>query len=154
MLDLKPGDIDSKRMLVKVRKGKGNSDRFVQLSNQMLELLRSYYRVYKPLVWLIEGNPGVPYSAESVVNVVKHAAKRAGIKKRVTPHILRHSFATHHLEQGTDLRYIQAFLGHKNSKTTERYTHVSSTSFSNFHNPIDDLLTEDGKKDSEYDERS
>jgi integrase/recombinase XerD len=141
LLDLKPGDIDSQRLLVKIRRGKGNVDRYVQLSSQMLELLRSYYKVYRPVEWLIEGNPGTQYSAESVVNVVKRAALRAGIKKRVTPHVLRHSFATHHLEQGTDLRYIQEFLGHKNSKTTERYTHVSSTSFRNFHNPIDDLLT-------------
>ena len=142
LLSMQIADIDSTRMLVKIRSGKGRKDRYVQLALSSLELLRMYYSEYQPRVWLFEGKPGSPYSAESVVNVVKKAASRAGIKKRVTPHVLRHSFATHHLEQGTDLRYIQEFLGHKSSKTTERYTHVSKTNFSSFRNPIDGLLGE------------
>ena len=105
-------------------------------------MLKDYYKKYKPAEWLFEGSSGGQYSAESVVKLVRQAADRVGIKKRVTPHVLRHSFATHHLEQGTDLRYIQEFLGHKNSKTTERYTHVSKTNFNSFTNPIDSLLDE------------
>ncbi|HUS86467.1 MAG TPA: site-specific integrase [Bacteroidales bacterium] len=142
LLNLKFRDIDSKRMLVKIREGKGRVDRYAQLAVSTLGLLRVYYRSYRPSEWLFEGRPGNQYSAESVVKVVRNAAMRAGINKRVTPHVLRHSFATHHLEQGTDLRYIQSFLGHKSSKTTERYTHVSKTNFSNFKNPIDGLINE------------
>ena len=83
----------------------------------------------KPGKWLFEGNGGNQYSATSIFNVVKNTAKKAGIKKWVYPHILRHSFATHHLEQGTDLLYIQDWPGHAGSKTTEVYTHVSKTDF-------------------------
>ncbi|MEF8846494.1 MAG: tyrosine-type recombinase/integrase [Bacteroidales bacterium] len=97
----------------------------------------------KPVTWLFEGNGGKQYSATSIFNVVKNTAKKAGIKKRVYPHILRHSFATHHLEQGTDLRYIQDWLGHASSKTTEVYTHVSKTDFSRFKNPMDDIIGDD-----------
>lgn len=132
-------DIDSKRMLVKVRAAKGKKDRYVQLSQYTLDLLRTYYKREKPKKWVFEGVNGAQYSAANVLNVVKHAAKRAKIKKRVYTHILRHSFATHHLEQGTDLRYIQEWLGHGSSKTTEIYTHVSKKDFSKFKNPIDDL---------------
>ncbi|MDQ2180862.1 site-specific integrase [Marinifilum sp. D714] len=132
-------DIDSKRMLVKIRAAKGKKDRYVQLSSYTLELLRNYYKTEKPNKWIFESRNGTQYSAESVLNVVKHAAKRVKIKKRVYPHILRHSFATHHLEQGTDLRYIQEWLGHSSSKTTERYTHVSKKDFLKFKNPIDDI---------------
>ncbi|RUT79991.1 tyrosine-type recombinase/integrase [Ancylomarina longa] len=105
-----------------------------------MELLRNYYKKEKPKQWVFEGVNSSKYSAESILNVVKQAAKRAKIKKRVDPHILRHSFATHHLEQGTDLRYIQEGLGHGSSKTTEIYTHVSKTDFCKFKNPIDDLI--------------
>ena len=97
----------------------------------------------KPSRWLFEGNDRKQYSATSIFNVVKNTAKKAGIKKRVYPHILRHSFATHHLEQGTDLRYIQDWLGHASSKTTEVYTHVSKTDFSRFKNPLDDIIGDD-----------
>jgi len=138
-INLQLTDIDSKRMLVKVRAAKGKKDRYVQLSTYTLELLRNYYRYEKPKKWIFEGVNGAQYSAASILNVVKLAAKRAKIKKRVFPHILRHSFATHHLEQGTDLRYIQEWLGHGSSKTTERYTHVSKKDFIKFRNPIDDL---------------
>ena len=102
-------------------------------------LLRNYYLKEKPRVWVFEGVNGMQYSATSLSNEIKNAAFKAGIKKRVYPHILRHSFATHHLEQGTDLRYIQEWLGHASSKTTERYTHVSVTTFNKFKNPIDDM---------------
>ncbi len=133
-------DVDSDRMLIKVRAGKGKKDRYVQLAKPTLLLLRAYYKKYKPLKWIFEGPNNKPYSTKSISNVVKTAAQRVGIKKRVFPHILRHSFATHHLEQGTDLRYIQEWLGHGSSKTTERYTHVSNKDFIKFKNPIDDLI--------------
>ena len=139
-INLKLIDIDSKRMLVKIRGGKGSKDRYVQLADGTLKELRKYFKEHKPLEWLFTGQKGGQYSAESIENVVKQAAQRARIKKNVYPHILRHSFATHHLEQGTDLRYIQEWLGHNSSKTTERYTHVSQTDFRRFRNPLDDIM--------------
>lgn len=142
-IKMKIHDIDSKRMLVKIRGAKGKKDRYAQLSERTLDLLRKYYVIYKPEEWVFEGKNGGQYSAESILNVVKAAGKKAGIKKRVFTHILRHSFATHHLEQGTDLRYIQEWLGHSSSTTTEKYTHVSKTDFMKFKNPIDDLIIGD-----------
>ncbi len=141
LLNLKISDIISDRMLILIRQSKGNKDRYVGLSKTMLHLLRNYYTVYKPQVWLFEGQgeKGTKYSVESVLKAVKKAAKRAGISRNITPHMLRHSFATHHLEKGTDLRYIQEFLGHNSSKTTEIYTHVAKTDFSKFKNPLDDI---------------
>ena len=109
-INLKLTDIDSKRMLVKIRGSKGKKDRYVQLADGTLKVLRKYYKEHNPLKWLFTGQKGGQYSAESIENVVKQAAQRAGIKKNVFPHMLRHSFATHHLEQGTDLRYIQEWL--------------------------------------------
>lgn len=138
-INIKISDIDSKRMLIKIRGAKGKKDRYVQLSPNILPLLREYYVREKPRVWIFEGEPGKQYSPVSVYNVVKNAAKKAGIRKRVYPHILRHSYATHHLEQGTDLRFIQEWLGHDSSKTTEIYTHVSNNSFVKFKNPFDDI---------------
>ena len=103
-------------------------------------LLKDYYKEFRPKDFLFEGQNGVPfYSGESIVKVIKTAAMKAGIRKRVYPHILRHSFATHHLEQGTDLRYIQELLGHKSSKTTEIYTHVTEKSIQKIKSPFDDL---------------
>lgn len=142
-INMKLHDIDSERMLVKIRAAKGKKDRYAQLSKTTLMLLRKYYVVYKPQEWVFEGKKGARYSPESILNVVKAAGKKAGIKKRVFTHILRHSFATHHLEQGTDLRYIQEWLGHSSSTTTEKYTHVSKTDFMKFRNPIDDLIIDD-----------
>jgi len=143
LINLRLEDVDSKRMLIKIRGAKGKKDRYVQLANSTLHLLRAYYQKEKPGKWLFEGYDGKQYSATSIFNVVKNTAKKAGIKKRVYPHILRHSFATHHLEQGTDLRYIQDWLGHASSKTTEVYTHVSKTDFSRFKNPLDDIIGDD-----------
>ena len=139
-VNLQLSDIDSKRMLIKIRGAKGKKDRYVPLSGVLLELLRNYYRKEKPSTWLFEGLGGTQYSATSIYNVVKNTARKAGIRKRIYPHILRHSFATHHLEQGTDLRFIQAFLGHESSKTTEIYTHVSKKELLKFKNPLDDIL--------------
>jgi len=139
-INLKLTDIDSKRMLVKIRRGKGGKDRYVQLADGTLEVLRKYFKGHKPIEWLFTGQKGGQYSVESIEKIVKKAAKKAKIQKNVYPHILRHSFATHHLEQGTDLRYIQEWLGHNSSKTTERYTHVSQTDFKRFRNPLDDIM--------------
>lgn len=140
LINLKLSDIDSSRMVVKINGGKGKKDRYVQLPKKVLKILRIYYKEFQPRQYLFEGKDENQYSTTSVLKVIKAAGIRAGIKKRVYPHILRHSFATHHLEQGTDLRYIQVWLGHTQSKTTEIYTHVSNTSFEKFANPIDDII--------------
>lgn len=139
LINMKVSDILSDQMLIKIRNSKGNKDRYVGLSNFQLELLRAYYKAYKPKIWLFEGQDGNQYSVASLLKVVKTAAKKACIKRRVTPHMLRHSFATHHLENGTNLRYIQEFLGHHSSKTTEVYTHVAKTDFKRFKNPLDEI---------------
>lgn len=137
LLNLELEDIDSKRMVIKVRSGKGNKDRYSILSEKILIDLRKYYVLWRPKRFLFEGHQGNQYSAESVVKLVKAAARKAGIRKNVTPHMLRHSFATHLLEAGTDLRYIQVLLGHKSTKTTEIYTHVATNIFFNIKNPLD-----------------
>ena len=137
LINLKLSDIDSKRMVINVKEGKGKKDRITLLSDRILKQLRLYYRQYRPKEYLFEGYEGNPYSPVSVAHVVDQAAKRAKIRKKVTPHMLRHSFATHLLEAGTDLRYIQALLGHNSSKTTEIYTHVANHAFKSIKNPLD-----------------
>ena len=140
LLHLQPADIASNRGLLIVRQGKGNKDRIVPISDKTIEMLRNYYRMYKPRVWLFEGQfAGQPYSERSLQMVLKHALEAAHIKKPVTLHWLRHSYATHLLENGTDLRYIQELLGHKSSKTTEIYTHVTARSLQKIKSPFDDL---------------
>lgn len=146
VINLRISDIDSARGMVKIIGAKGKKDRYVQLSRAILPMLRSYYRKYRPVTWLFEGQTGGQYSAGSILKVIKKAAGQAGIRKRVYPHILRHSpaspaggYATHHLEQGVDIRYIQEWLGHSSIKTTEKYTHVSGE-LGNIKNPIDELL--------------
>lgn len=143
LINLKATDILSDQMQIKIRNSKGNKDRYVGLSRHLLKLLRDYFREYRPKQWLIEGQKGGKYSAESILKVVKTSAKRAGIARNVNAHMLRHSFATHHLESGTDLRYIQEFLGHSSSKTTEVYTHVAKTDYSKFKNPLDEIYGDD-----------
>ena len=124
---LKAGDIDSSRMLILVRAGKGRKDRFSILSPVTLETLRQYYRAYQPQKWLFPGaKPGSHITERTVQKVFVQAKDKAGIHKQATVHSLRHSFATHLLEAGTDLRYIQELLGHQSSKTTEIYTRVTS----------------------------
>lgn len=142
LINLKLTDILSGQMQIKIRNSKGNKDRYVGLSKHLLQLLRQYFLEYKPKEWLIEGQKGGKYSGESILKIVKASAKKAGIARKVTPHMLRHSFATHHLESGTNLRYIQEFLGHSSSKTTEVYTHVAKTDFSKFKNPLDELYND------------
>ena len=140
LLNLTVSDIDSERMVINIIGAKGKKDRISLLSDNLLQLLRNYYIKYKPKKFLFEGQSGGPYSATSVAKILKNAASKAGIRKAVTPHMLRHSFATHLLEQGTDLRYIQELLGHKNSKTTEIYTHVSKRAIDKIKNPVDDFF--------------
>lgn len=140
LLNLKPADIDSKRGIVIIRQGKGKKDRIVPLSLKILEMLREYYSICRPKIWLFEGqNLGEQYSEYSLQSVLKQALQKTGIKKQVTLHWLRHSYATHLLEAGTDLRYIQELLGHNSSKTTEIYTHVSTKSIQQIKSPFDDL---------------
>jgi integrase/recombinase XerD len=133
-------DIDSNRRLLIIRQSKGKKDRIVPISEKIITMLRSYYNLYRPQKWLFEGQAaGEPYSEQSLQSVLKQALEKAGIKKPVTLHWLRHSYATHLLEAGTDLRYIQELLGHRSSKTTEIYTHVSTKSLQNIKSPFDDL---------------
>ena len=140
LLHLKPTDIDSRRNVVIIRQAKGRKDRIAPLSPKILELLREYYKLYRPKTWLFEGKePGTPYSEKSLQCVLKQALEKAAIDKPVSLHWLRHSYATHLLEGGTDLRYIQELLGHKSSRTTEIYTHVSTKSLQQIKSPFDDL---------------
>jgi len=138
-IELKIEDIDSKRMLIHIKGAKGKKDRTSLLSEKTLVFLREYYKLYSPKEYLFTGQYGGKYAASSIQKMVKAAAKRAGIKKNVSTHTLRHSFATHLLEQGVNLRYIQSLLGHESSKTTEIYTHISIRSFDGINSPIDDL---------------
>ena len=113
-------------MTLHVYQSKGNKDRIVPLSPKILEMLEDYYKAYKPKIWMFEGQrPGAQYSGESLQKVLKSAFQKTKIKKPVTLHWLRHSYATHLLETGTDLRYIQVLLGHNSSRTTEIYTPIS-----------------------------
>lgn len=137
LLNLKVTDIDSDRMMIRVEQSKGNKDRYTLLSEKLLLQLREYYKAYHPKNYLFEGANGSQYSETSVSQIVKRAAKKAGIRQKVTPHMLRHSFATHLLESGVDLRYIQTLLGHNSSRTTEIYTHVALSGLSSIRNPLD-----------------
>lgn len=139
VLNLKLSDIDSSRMQVFVRQAKGNKDRYTILSKKALALLRLYIREARPKEYLFEGIHGGKYSESSVHSVVEAAYRRAGIKKPATVHTLRHCFGTHLLENGTDLRYIQALMGHSSSKTTEIYTHITTRGFNQIESPLDKL---------------
>lgn len=140
LLSLKPMHIDSNRNIVLLKNAKGKKDRITPLSPKILEMLREYYTVYKPSTYLFEGQTkGQPYDSRSLQLILKQALVKVNISKPVTLHWLRHSYATHLLESGTDLRYIQELLGHNSSKTTEIYTHVSTKSIQHIKSPFDDL---------------
>jgi len=139
LINLKPTEIDSKRNIVIIRQSKGKKDRITPLSPKVLEMLREYYKQYKPKYWLFEGQDGGQYSEQSLQSILKQALAKVNIKKPVTLHWLRYSYATHLLESGTDLRYIQELLGHNSSKTTEIYTHVSTKNLQQIKSPFDDL---------------
>ncbi|MBF2708651.1 tyrosine-type recombinase/integrase [Flavobacterium soyangense] len=140
LLNLTFGDIQSDRKLLIIKQSKGKKDRIVSLSDKIIEILREYYKSYKPKKWLFEGQQGnTKYSDRSLEEVLKKSIRLAGINKPVSLHWLQHSYATHLLENGTDLRYIQELLGHNSSKTTEIHTHVSTKSIQNIKSPFDDL---------------
>ena len=136
---LQVSDIDSGRMMIKIRQGKGKKDRYTLLSEKVLELLRQYFREYRPKVWLFEGNDGGQYSSRSVQELFYTTARKAGIRRHASVHTLRHSFATHLLEQGTDIRFIQELLGHKDIKTTLVYSHITKRGLGKIKNPLDTL---------------
>jgi len=139
--NLKLSDIDSKQMLLRVEQGKGGKDRNAMLSPRLLALLRDWWCVGQPATWLFPGrDPLLPITTRQLYRVVREAAEAAGIKKRVSPHTLRHSFATHLLEQGVDIRVIQVLLGHAKLDTTARYAHVASKVLREVTSPLD-LLT-------------
>ncbi|WP_421871268.1 tyrosine-type recombinase/integrase [Marinoscillum sp.] len=137
LLNLRLEDIDSERMVIVIKNSKGNKDRLTLLSSRLLKDLRKYYQIHKPKHFLFEAPNGARYSAASVSKIVRRSAEKVKINKRVTPHVLRHSFATHLLESGTDLRYIQTLLGHNSSRTTEIYTHVAVNGLASIKNPLD-----------------
>lgn len=140
LLNLKPEHIDSNRKLLIIKKGKGNKDRITPLSLKIINLLREYYKAYRPKIYLFEGaKQGEKYTSRSLQQVLKQSALKAEITKPITLHWLRHSYATHLLENGTDLRYIQEILGHSSSKTTEIYTHVSTKNIQDIRSPFDFL---------------
>ncbi len=142
VLQLRPTDIDSQRMRVRVVQGKGKKDRYTLLSQKALELLRQYYLSDRPSKYLFEprGHKGTALSERSLDHLVKCSAQRAGIKKVVSPHTLRHSFATHLLEAGINLRQIQEFMGHTSMRTTAVYLHVAHVKTNSFTSPIDALM--------------
>ena len=140
LLKLKKEHVDYNRKLINIKDAKGMRDRITPLSRRIAELLDQYLKAFKPVDYLFEGQKaGMSYDERSLQLVLKQAIARAGIKKPVTLHWLRHSFATHLLESGTDTRYIQEILGHKSSRTTEIYTHVSKKSIQNITSPFDEL---------------
>ncbi len=138
-MNLKVKDIDSGRMQIRIEGAKGNKDRYTLLGKRALEVLREYFMIYKPKVWLFEGDDGGKYGETTINHILRKAVKLAKINKHVTVHTLRHSFATHLLESGTDLRYIQSLLGHESSKTTEIYTHITTRGIDQIKNPLDKL---------------
>ena len=143
LLSLKPDDIDVSRSLIHVRQGKGKKDRYTLLSKPLVGKLSDYRERYNPETWLFERETGVQFSESIVSKKLKEIALEAGITKRVYPHLFRHSFATHLIEQGTDLKIVQELLGHNNIKTTEVYVHIADTYKSKIKSPLDDILTEE-----------
>ena len=137
LINIKILDLDFNRRQLTVIKGKGRKDRVLPIPSVLISAIQKYIKSYLPGEYLITGQNGENYSASSIQNVVKKLAIRAGIKIRVTPHMLRHCYGTHMLERGTDLRYIQRLMGHKSSKTTEIYTHVSMQKLNELTNPLD-----------------
>jgi integrase/recombinase XerD len=132
-------DIDYERNIINIRDGKGMKDRIVPLAERLINDLKDYIKAYQPQIYLFEGVNGSQYSARSVQRIVKNALNKGKIRKHASVHTLRHSYATHLLENGVDLRLIQELLGHKSSRTTEIYTHVSVRSIQSVKSPLDNL---------------
>lgn len=141
IVNLKIKDIDSKRMQLFIERAKGKKDRYVNLSPVLLDILRSYFIGYKPRLYLFESEySGNAYPVRTVQQIFANAKRKAGIRKDIGIHSLRHSFATHLLEKGVDIRYIKELLGHFNIRTTERYLHVTRQNLVNIISPLDDLF--------------
>jgi len=137
-------------MQIRVKQGKGKKDRYVMLSSHLLETLREYWKVSqpKPKIYLFPGRDlEKPLTQRAVQDAIQKIGKRAGIKKRVTPHLLRHSFATHLLEDGVNIRVIQLLLGHTSLRTTARYTHVAKNYINATPSPLDTLDIENKRED-------
>ena len=141
LLQLKPSDIDSERMLIKVKQGKGKKDRYTLLSAKALELLRLHHRFNRPKVFLFEpnGRAGRQVSETTLEKIVKQSVERAKITKNISCHTLRHSFATHLLEKGVNIKLIQEFLGHTSIRTTSRYLHLTNFNPSNVRSPLEEM---------------
>jgi integrase/recombinase XerD len=143
---LRADDIDSQRMVIRIRQAKGHKDRYVMLSPRLLAILRQYWKAVRPRHYLFPGaDPDRPINPRTVQQVCRAALRASGIKKKVSMHTLRHSFATHLLEAGTDLRTIQVLLGHQNLGTTARYLHVSTAALKATHSPLDALDLSSGE---------
>ena len=140
LLKLKTGDIDLGRRQIRIHQAKGRKDRYVILAESIVPLLQNYLATYRPPNYLIEGVGGGPYSAQSVRNFLRRSCRKAGIKKHITPHSLRHSYATHLIENGVGLRYVQELLGHTKPETTMIYTHIAKKDLLQIRSPLDDAV--------------
>jgi integrase/recombinase XerD len=140
IVSLKITDIDSKRMVINLRQSKGMKDRVIMLSENLLNMFRTYYKMYRPKIYMFEGQAGRQYSSRSIGLIMQHCKKKAGITKKGSIHAIRHSFATHLLEGGTDILSIKDLLGHNSLRTTMIYTHVSKKHISKIQSPLDKLL--------------
>lgn len=148
VVKLKPGDIDDERKLIHIKGGKGRKDRYTMLSEVATEMIRRYLKEYGQSIWLFSSQDKEKHiTTRTVEKIFSNACRKANIKKNATVHSLRHSFATHLLERGTDLRYIQELLGHKSSKTTEIYTHVSNKDIGKIKSPLDSLQISGGENE-------
>lgn len=139
LTNLRIKDIDSNRMQIRVEQAKGKKDRYTLLGNTTLDILRKYVAEFKPIEWLFESYEGRQYGSRSIQEILKRSVDKVGLKKKISVHTLRHSFATHLLEAGTDIRYIQNLLGHSSGKTTEIYTHITTKGFEQIKSPLDKL---------------
>ena len=140
LLHLRIQDIRSGEGLIFIKSGKGRKDRYVTLSGHLLQALRAYYRQYRPEYWLFEGQDGGQYSATSLQKVFRRAVQKAGVRAHCTLHTLRHSYATHLVQQGVDLRAVQQLLGHNSLKTTQIYTHITDQQLAKIQSPLDRLF--------------
>ncbi|MCD4731483.1 MAG: site-specific integrase [Bacteroidales bacterium] len=146
LINLKIGDFDFERKMLKVRQGKGKKDRTVSLSPKIYGLINDYLRTYQPKEYMFNGQKGGQYTSSSVRRFLSKATSKAGIKKQVSPHTLRHTYATHLLESGVDLKYVQELLGHSRPETTQIYLHVTQKKLMKVASPIDTLLNEAKKE--------
>jgi site-specific recombinase XerD len=137
LLNLRPRDVDTDRGVICIRQAKGNKDRYVGLSKYVIDMLPGYYKRYKPVEFVINGASELRYTSSSARQIIKRAAKDAGIERNVTPHMLRHSYATHLLENGVSLRHVQELLGHNKPETTMIYTQLTRDSITAVTSPLD-----------------